>query len=91
MQLNKNQLQFLHISFFFFFDVSSVLLLGLLSSADAALPFKKVSIAKTPASTTSTSTTTTEAPEPATEKEELPTAEGDESKVSILEHTSSSD
>ncbi|XP_023174168.2 ABC transporter F family member 4 isoform X2 [Drosophila hydei] len=62
------------------FMTATVLLLGLLSSADAALPFKKVSIAKTPASTTSTSTTTTEAPEPATEKEELPTAEGDESK-----------
>ncbi|KAH8278260.1 hypothetical protein KR044_009023, partial [Drosophila immigrans] len=37
----------------------TVLLLGLLASTDAALPFKKVSIAKAPAATTSTSTTTT--------------------------------
>ncbi|XP_017957973.1 nucleolar protein dao-5 isoform X1 [Drosophila navojoa] len=60
---------------------ATVLLLGLLSSADAALPFKKVSIAKTPASTTSTSTTTTTTtPEPVTEKEEPPTAEGEEGK-----------
>ncbi|XP_030572705.1 proteoglycan 4 [Drosophila novamexicana] len=64
------------------FMTATVLLLGLIGSADAALPFKKVSIAKTPASTTSTSTTTTESSEPATEKQELPqpTGEGEESK-----------
>ncbi|XP_017860691.1 PREDICTED: proteoglycan 4 [Drosophila arizonae] len=59
---------------------ATVLLLGLLSSADAALPFKKVSIAKTPASTTTSTTTTTTTPEPVTEKEEPPTAEGEEGK-----------
>ncbi|XP_032596128.1 nucleolar protein dao-5 isoform X1 [Drosophila grimshawi] len=64
---------------------ATVLLLGLLASADAALPFKKVSIAKTPAHTTSTSTTTTANPESETEKDEElphPTAEAEESKSS---------
>ncbi|EDW76715.2 uncharacterized protein Dwil_GK19847 [Drosophila willistoni] len=41
------------------FIPAAVLLLSLLASTDAALPFKKVSIAKTPASTTSKTTTTT--------------------------------
>ncbi|KAM8711019.1 hypothetical protein ACLKA7_017620 [Drosophila subpalustris] len=46
------------------FTTATVLLLGLLASTDAALPFKKVSIAKTPASTTSTTTTTTSTSSP---------------------------
>ncbi|KAH8402824.1 hypothetical protein KR222_001891, partial [Zaprionus bogoriensis] len=61
-----------------------VLLMGLIISTDAALPFKKVSVSKTPASTSSTTTTTTtEVPLVATEKDELPqpTAEGEESKM----------
>ncbi|ALC43372.1 CG13676 [Drosophila busckii] len=70
------------------FMTATVLLLGVLSSTDAALPFKKVSIAKTPAtkskasSTTTTSTTTTE-PETETEQEEQlpPTAEAEEPKA----------
>ncbi|KAL7731477.1 hypothetical protein ACLKA6_017294 [Drosophila palustris] len=52
------------------FTTATVLLLGLLASTDAALPFKKVSIAKTPASTTSTTTTTTSSPDYDTAKEE---------------------
>lgn len=86
MQLNKKTSY--NLTYFFLVFIWSVLLLGLLSSADAALPFKKVSIAKTPASTTSTSTTTTTTtPEPVTEKEEPPTAEGEESKVSTSYHS----
>ncbi|KAH8366228.1 hypothetical protein KR093_010418 [Drosophila rubida] len=52
------------------FTTVTVLLLGLLASTDAALPFKKVSIAKATTSTTSTSTTTTSVPDYETEKEE---------------------
>jgi len=55
-----------------------VLLLSLLASTDAALPFKKVSIAKTPASTSSTTSTTTEsAVEEEEVEEEQPVPSGD--------------
>ncbi|XP_034482575.1 nucleolar protein dao-5 [Drosophila innubila] len=68
-----------------FTTTATVLLLGLLASTDAALPFKKVSIAKTPASTaaTSTTSTTTSIPDDDPENEELPqvsTSEGEENK-----------
>lgn len=85
MQLNKKADVILTNAFIgISFPTLIVLLLSLFVSTDAALPFKKVSIAKTPAST-STTTTTTEAPEQATEKEELPqsTAPGEEVKVSL--------
>ncbi|XP_034104145.1 serine/arginine repetitive matrix protein 1 isoform X3 [Drosophila albomicans] len=57
------------------FTTATVLLLCVLASTDAALPFKKVSIAKASASTTSTSTTTTAAPDYDTDKEEEAPAE----------------
>lgn len=62
-----------------------MLLLSLLATTDAALPFKKVSIAKTPASTSSTSstTTTTEAAAGEEEPEEeqpVPSGEGADSQ-----------
>ncbi|XP_060654463.1 LOW QUALITY PROTEIN: serine/arginine repetitive matrix protein 1 [Drosophila nasuta] len=58
------------------FTTATVLLLCVLASTDAALPFKKVSIAKASASTTSTtSTTTTAAPDYDTDKEEEVPAE----------------
>lgn len=63
------------------FTTATVLLLGLLASTDAALPFKKVSLAKQPASTTST--TTTAVPDYETEKEDLPqvsTSDSDDNK-----------
>lgn len=67
-----------------------LLLLSLLASTDAALPFKKVSIAKTPVSTSSTTSTTTEAPaveeEEVEEEQPVPTADSsDGSKVTSLD------
>ncbi|KAH8270006.1 hypothetical protein KR018_002134, partial [Drosophila ironensis] len=58
---------------------TAVLLLSLLASTDAALPFKKVAISKTPASTTSTTTTTTTEAAAAEEEpeEEQPVPSGD--------------
>ncbi|KAH8351642.1 hypothetical protein KR059_010365, partial [Drosophila kikkawai] len=75
---------------FVYLSAEAVLLLSLLASTDAALPFKKVSIAKTPASTSSTTTstsTTTEAAAAAEEEEleeeqSVPTSEGGDSNKS---------
>ncbi|XP_039486268.1 serine/arginine repetitive matrix protein 1 [Drosophila santomea] len=65
---------------------ATVLLLSLLASTDAALPFKKVSIAKTPASTSSTTSTTTEATaveeEEVEEEQPVPTGDGGDSSKS---------
>ncbi|XP_068143423.1 DNA translocase FtsK [Drosophila tropicalis] len=62
------------------FIPAAVLLLSLLASTDAALPFKKVSIAKTPASTTSTKTTTTTTETPETQ-ETAASSDDDEQQV----------
>ncbi|XP_017053442.1 serine/arginine repetitive matrix protein 1 [Drosophila ficusphila] len=66
---------------------ATVLLLSLLATTEAALPFKKVSIAKTPVSTTSTtSTTTTESPaveeEEVEEEQPVPSGDGGDSSKS---------
>ncbi|XP_034658740.1 serine/arginine repetitive matrix protein 1 isoform X1 [Drosophila subobscura] len=58
------------------FMAATVLLLSLLACSEAALPFKKVSIAKTPASTSSTSTTSTTTEDTAVEEENTPVPEG---------------
>lgn len=59
-----------------------MLLLSLLATTDAALPFKKVSIAKTPASTSSTTTTTEAAAgeEEPEEEQPVPSGEGADSQ-----------
>jgi len=74
----------INLNFASLFDL--VLLLSLLASTDAALPFKKVSIAKTPASTSSTTSTTTESAageeEEVEEEQPVPSGDGgDTSKV----------
>ncbi|XP_041564152.1 ABC transporter F family member 4 isoform X2 [Drosophila elegans] len=65
---------------------ATVLLLSLLASTEAALPFKKVSIAKTPASTSSTTSTTTESTaveeEEVEEEQPVPSGDGGDSSKS---------
>ncbi|XP_001354268.3 arginine-glutamic acid dipeptide repeats protein [Drosophila pseudoobscura] len=67
------------------FMTATVLLLSLLACSEAALPFKKVSIAKTPAftsSTTTTSTSTTTEDTPVEEEDTpVPSGEGGSSDV----------